>query len=194
MKLIKIFSLSLLTLIIWLIVDQYFFCPYYSFPNPVAFEGKQLYNPYRDIDSGSWYKCNFHAHTNAWAGMTNGEASTADVWNNYDSLGYSVHCISDYQKIDRSFSDQKNYVPAYEHGYNCRKTHQLVLGDKHIKWQDFFFPQTLSNKQSIINTLKQNDSDVVILNHPQLKNGYSCKDVLYLANYQCMEVLNPSVN
>ena len=193
MKAIRLILLFLCTLVIWFAVNQYFFCPSYNFPAPAPFKGSQLYNPYAYMDSGCWHKCNFHAHSNAWKGLTNGDDSASTIWKKYDLLGYSVHCVSEYQQINESFHNSINYIPAYEHGFNLRKTHQLVLGDDHISWLDYFFPQTLSNKQRVLNVLKQNDSNIVVLNHPQLKKGYSPDELRYLTNYQCMEVLNASV-
>jgi hypothetical protein len=194
MKILRFFLLLFFTGISWLFVRQYFFCPQFSFTAGIPFSGNQLYNPYAGIDSGIWAKCNFHAHSNAWKGLTNGHGVAADVWNAYDSLGYTIHCVSDYEEINKSFSDKKNYVPVYEHGYNIRKTHELVVGAREVKWLDYFFPQTLSNKQDILNKLTDDTDNIVILGHPALRNGFKASDLKYLANYRCMEVLNPSVS
>ncbi len=115
MKIFKGIILLFLTLIIWMIVSQYFFCPYYYFPKPESFRGQQFFNPYDGLDPGSWYKCNFHAHSNSWGGLTNGKGSGKTVWNSYDSFGYSIHCVSEYQKVDTTFRKKENYIPAYEH-------------------------------------------------------------------------------
>lgn len=191
MKMLKLSGLLFITCVIWLAVRQYFFCPRLSFSEPHAFTGSKLYNPYESIDSNDWIKCNFHAHTDAWNSLTNGHGTAEDVWRIYDSLGYSVHCVSEYHKINDSFSQRKNYLPAYEHGYNIRKTHQLVLGSNNVEWLDYLFPQSRSNKQWMLTKLTQNKNNVVILAHPALRNGYSIEDMKYLDDYHCMEVLNP---
>jgi hypothetical protein len=191
--LLKKILLAFLTLVIFLVIDQYLFCPYYKFPRPEPFSGDQLYNPYNDSKPISWGRANFHAHSNAWFGFTNGKGKAADIWNKYDSLGYSIHAISEYQKINEDFKNEINYIPAYEHGFNFKKAHQLILGGHHILWSDYIFPQTLSNKQNILNRLNNDDSSILILNHPRLRKAYSCDDLTYLANYQCLEVLNPTV-
>lgn len=193
MKSLKILLLSFITTAIVAAVAQYFFCPQYSFPEPSAFEGGQLYNPYMGIDTSFWRKCNFHAHSNAWMGITNGRGNADSIWERYASFGYSVNSVSDYQKINTAFNNKENYISAYEHGYNIRKTHQLVIGSNQVKWLDYFFPQTLSNKQQVINTLNESDSVIVILNHPGVRRGYSPDELRYLDNYHFMEVLNPSV-
>jgi hypothetical protein len=57
---------------------------------------------------------------------------------------------------------------------------------------DYLFPQTIHNKQDVLNHLKEAHS-VTILNHPELKKGYLDSDFQSLSGYDCMEVLNPSV-
>ncbi len=137
----------------YIIINQYFFCPRFSFKASRPFSGKEFYNPYAFISENDWIKCNFHAHTNAWKGFTNGKGTAADIYHSYDSMKYAVHCISDYEKIDTSFSHKPGFIPAYEHGYNLNKTHQLVLGSHKVCWKDYFFPQTLNNKQHCIEVL-----------------------------------------
>jgi hypothetical protein len=175
----------------YIFVNQYFFCPNFSFKTLQPFSGKEFYNPYASINENDWVKCNFHAHTKVWKGFTNGKGTATDIYHAYDSMKYAVHCISDYEKIDTSFSHEPGFIPAYEHGYNLNKTHQLVLGSHEICWTDYLFPQTLNNKQRILNYLSSDPGNVVIINHPANRNGYFPSDFKYLTNYDCMEVLNP---
>jgi hypothetical protein len=106
-------------------------------------------------------------------------------------LGYDVSCVSDYHKINDAYRDEPNYIPSYEHGYNILKTHQLVLGGDDIVFLDYFFPQTLSNKQDILNKIGSDAASAVIINHPSIRNGYKEEDFKYLNNYHCMEVVSP---
>lgn len=190
MKVIKIFFLFIATLIVWQAVNQYLFCPSYSFTINKPFSGNQWYDPYSTISSGQWIKANFHAHVKAWGGIANGHGTPADVWKGYDSLGYKVHAISNYHNIDEDFKDSANYVSAYEHGYNIKKTHQLVIGGTKVVWLDYIFPQTLSNKQHLLNKLK-NRNNIIFTNHPGMRNGYTDDDMRHLTNYDCIEILNP---
>src|SRR5260370_28216129 len=160
-----------LSFILWIIVSQYFFCPQFSFKASAPFSGKLLYNPYESIHINNWEKCNFHAHTRAWGGLTNGKGTAADIYHVYDSMNYAVHCVSNYEEIDRTFSNTPGFIPAYEHGYGMQKTHQLVLGSKKVYLNDYLFPQTLSNKQNIINCLSSDPDNVVIINPPANRNG-----------------------
>ncbi len=192
MKILRFFSLLLATILLWFAVQQYFFCPRFSYNEPVPFSGDRLYNPYVNSDSSCWIKCNFHAHSNAWHGFTNGHGTSTEIQKIYDSLGYAVHLISDYQKIDTSNEEAANYVPAYEHGYNIRKTHELVMGDQHVTWLDYLFPQTLCNKQQILNKLSADENNLVVINHPDVRDAFRKSDFKYLCHYNCMEVISPS--
>ena len=191
MNLLRLLLVIFISVILYIIVSQYFFCPRFSFKASQPFSGKEVYNPYDLMNADDWIKCNFHAHTNAWKGFTNGKGTASDIYHAYDSMKYAVHCISDYQKINTSFSHTPGFIPAYEHGYNSTKTHQLVLGSHKICWVDYFFPQSLSNKQRVLDCLSSDSNNVVIINHPANRNGYSASDFKYLTNYNCIEVLNP---
>ena len=191
MNWLRLLLFFFISFIFYIIINQYFFCPRFSFKASRPFSGKEFYNPYAFISKNDWIKCNFHAHTNAWKGFTNGKGTAADIYHTYDSMKYAVHCISDYEKIDTSFSHKPGFIPAYEHGYNLNKTHQLVLGSHKVCWKDYFFPQTLNNKQRILNCLSSDSGNVVIINHPANLNGYSPSDFKFLTNYDCIEVLNP---
>lgn len=182
-----------LSCLVWVVISQYFFCPQFIFADPKPFSGNNIYNPYASFDSNKWVKCNFHAHSNAWSGITNGHGSSKDIHQAYDSLGYGIFSVSDYQKINKAGIENTNYISAYEHGFGLEKTHQLVLGDSAVCWTEFLLPQTLSNKQYILNRLSVNKSNVITLNHPAMRNGYTPEDLKYLSGYHCIEVLNPCV-
>lgn len=171
-----------------LVVNQYLFCPQYDFPEPHPFSGSLIYNPYEGQDSFRWKKCNFHTHTTSWFGLTNGKASAADAWRIYDSLGYAIHCISNYHNIDHYNNAQPNYIEAYEHGYGILKNHQNVLGTTNVVWGDYLLPQTLANKQHIISLLHTSDSMVIVINHPENRYAYNADDMKFLSGYNCMEL------
>nr|WP_295932504.1 hypothetical protein [uncultured Dyadobacter sp.] len=192
MKAPRIALIVLSTLALWLVVIQFFFCPRYEFRAPTPFQGPVVANPYESAAPSQWIKCNFHAHARAWSGVTNGHGTPSDVHKAYQELGYGVHCVSNYHHIDSTGQGQSGYLSAYEHGYNILKTHQLVLGSKQVTWLDYIFPQTPDNKQHLLNALSE-PGNLVILNHPALRRGYTPEDLALLTNYDCMEVLNPSV-
>lgn len=195
MKVFRFLLFLLLSVIVFLIIDQYLFCPIYSFAPSRPFSGDSVYNPYSAITNGNWVKGNFHAHAHSWQGVTNGKGTAADIHRVYSQLGYGVHAVSNYESIDTTLQLSPAYISAYEHGYNLLKTHQLVLGAKAVCFKDYLLPQTISNKQDIINRIHQTDSDAFIsINHPALRNGYTENDFTKLTQYNCMEVLNPAAN
>lgn len=188
----RIALIVFLTLIVWQLLSQFFFCTQFSFKASSPFKGKIIYNPYESLRADDWLKCNFHAHARAWGGLTNGKGTAKDIHHAYDSLNYNIHCVSNYHSIDTTSITKSNYISAYEHGYNILKIHQLALGAKQVCWLDYIFPQTLSNKQNILNYLASDTNTLIVLNHPAMRKGYAEKDFSYLTNYHCMEVLNPA--
>lgn len=172
-----------------LLILQYVVNSKYSFPEPHPFKGDHIYNPYRNIDNMKWSKANFHAHTRLYLGITDGYLnSTHHLDSLYRYFGYNIFNISNYQNINTYESKNRWYVPVYEHGFSYYKSHQLVLNGKKVSWLDYIFRQTLSNKQYIINTLKQDTSVVLTIVHPLFRKAYSHNDFKYLSNYDCLEI------
>jgi len=182
----------LLFFIFWLMllgtVNQYFFCPQYLFIPPSPFQGSNIYNPYEGEEFTDWKKCNFHAHVRAWMGLTYGTSTSAIAMATYDSLGYHVRCISNYQRIDTYGSEQTNYLATYEHGYGILKHHQTILGASKVVWKDYIWPQTLSNKQHILKKLRNTDSSHIIINHPANRNSYRADNFKWLRGYDYIEI------
>jgi hypothetical protein len=175
---------------VWLIADQYVISPTYAFEASKPFSGDSIHNPYRNYVAAEWTLANLHAHTSSWFGFTNGKGDANDVYEAYDSMGYGIHLISEYQKISKHGDSSASYISAYEHGFNIPKGHQLALGNRQVTWKDYLFPQTLSNKQDILNRLASDEGNVVVINHPGMRLGYKPTDFKFLSNYDCMEVLN----
>ena len=186
----KVFFVILVLIIITLIL-QYVVNPKYDFPEPRAFHGDYIYNPYKGIDSSKWEKGNFHVHTRAYYGVTNGKVNSNKYLDSiYRYFGYGIIGISDYQKINRYESPNKWFVPEYEHGYTYYKTHQLVLNASKVSWLDYFFYQTLNNKQFIINRFKKDPDIVLTIPHPFLRQAYTFEEFRRLSNYNCLEICN----
>jgi hypothetical protein len=187
-----VIGLSLPVFMLWKCVDQYVLCPRYTFADPKPFQGSIIVNPYSNSNLADVSVANFHAHTNSWSGLTNGKGNAADIYRRYDSLGHTFHAVSQYHHIDTFRSNESNYVPAYEHGYNIKKTHQLVIGAKQVLWKEFIFPQTIHNKQEVLINLAKDTSNIVVLNHPAIRDGYTTADLKKLHYYDYIELLNPS--
>lgn len=190
------YFLYLIIAFIGFLVAMNIFVPVYVFDEPVPFHGNYLHNPYQDIDSTYWKCCNFHGHTRQYAGVTNGRANGNAVYDSmYRLFGYDHVGISDYNKVN-GYEDGRDpgFIPGYEHGYNVWKTHQVCLGTKKVRRIDYFFYQTLSHKQHMLNKLAEQNR-VVAVAHPSFVEGsYNIRDMKYLSNYKLLEVLNGFVN
>jgi hypothetical protein len=173
---------------LFLIFLQYGTAPVYHFPPAIPFHGDSLFNPYANLN-GKWLKANFHAHGNVWGGMTNGANSTEHVVEQYRRMGYDIVGISNYQSIYKRDNSDSSLIANYEHGYGLMKNHQLNINVREVKWIDFILPQTLNQKQYVLNCLA--DSGVVVaIAHPRLRDAYSLADMERLTNYTCMEVVS----
>ncbi len=176
-------------IIITVCIIIYLPCEIYNFKPVQKFSGNHLYNPYRNF-SGEWQKTNFHAHSIAWDGFTNGKQSPQVIINSYKQKGYDYACVSNYESLVKE-DEQPNSINVYEHGYNISKTHHLVIMPQKVCYEDFPLFQFASSKQFIINKLNV-DAKVVALPHPDIRNGYTDKDLKKLTGYNLMEVLNHS--
>lgn len=163
----------------------------YKFPEPHPFSGEYLYNPYCNIDTSEWKISNFHAHTHRFTGIRDTTLKNSRYLDSlYAYLGYDIISISDYQMINTYENKNSLYIPVYEHGYQYFKNHQLVINAGKVSWVDYFFRQTLNNKQFVINSLKKDTSVLVTIVHPILRKAYSINDFKYLTNYNCLEAVN----
>lgn len=167
----------------------YLMAPVYEFSGPQPFKGNKLYNPYAKMEKGQWKLYNFQVQSKAWGGLTNGRTNSNLLIDSiYGELGFDHVATSDYQKINKYGQQKKSYIPTYEHGYNLFRTHQVCIGAEDVLWIDFVLFQTLSMKQWIIDLLNEN-SEIVVLAHPLLNNGYTLENLKYLTNYGMIEVL-----
>ena len=181
--------LAIILLAASFLLVPYLVSPVYDFAEPRAFSGEKYYNPYQKVDS-VWKVCNFHAHSKSWGGLTDGKNTRIDlIFELYQKMGYSHIGISNYQKITQIEKENSLSIPAYEHGLNIKKRHHLCLGTDKVSWLDFFFFQTLSHKQFVLNKLKPT-ADFLVINHPKFSNSFEEDDFTYLSNYDAIEVLN----
>ncbi|RLD59600.1 MAG: hypothetical protein DRJ05_06165 [Bacteroidetes bacterium] len=177
-------------LILIIVAINYITSPIYKFKEGIPFSGATIYNPYAGMEGKNWRKANFQIQSYAWKGITSGRGnSNGEIYSRYKSLGYDIIATSDYQKINRYKENEPWYIPVYEHGYGIRKHHQVLIGSNKVLWKDFPIFQTLSNKQHILNLLRE-ENELVIIAHPKLRDAYSPDNMKYLGNYDGIEVLN----
>ncbi|PSR11183.1 MAG: hypothetical protein DA408_02590 [Bacteroidetes bacterium] len=186
---IKILS-SITCLALLAIGGLYAFTRLYDFPESQPFSGDQLYNPYLGIAGVDPLKCNWHAHTTAWGGLTNGHDSGPEMIAAYTGRGYDITGISNYHDIDEHLKHTNRlYMPNYEHGYNVFKAHKLALNAARVSYLDFPLFQLPSHKQHILELLNDNGATPIIA-HPEFLHGHSLYDLKHLVNYSLLEVLN----
>lgn len=188
----KLFKGFLLLIILFLLfmLSNHLIAPKYKFPAITAFQGNTFYNPYSNLDSLSWHRSNFHMHSHAWGGITNGKGTEDHhVWKVYKELGFSSIGISNYQNINTLNKDSAFYIPVYEHGYGIYKNHHLCLGAKKVVWFDMPYKQTLSQKQYMLDRLRPH-TEFISINHPSFFGGFSPEDFSYLTGYDFIEALN----
>ena len=158
----------------------------YDFPEPRAFSGQALFNPYERL-VGTWHRANLHAHGRPWAGLTTGEQTAEELVSAYRGIGYAMPGISDYQHI--AAHPGTDTMPIYEHGYNVGKRHQLAVGARGVVWFDFPLWQSVGQQQLIIDLVGK-QSDLVAIAHPEGRDAYSTSDMQRLTGYHLLEVVN----
>ena len=161
--------LLLLVLLIFVAAIQYITCPIYEFKEASPFAGSLIYNPYVAIDDTHWRKANFQVQSYAWKGITADRKNTNE--NNfevYKSLGHDIIATSDYHKINKCCCEDLSYLPVYEHGYNIKKNHQMLIGAESILWRNYLFFQTIHNKQHILNLLRKDKNELIYIAHPKI--------------------------
>lgn len=190
-KIIKYLLPGIFVFILFTLIFQYVVNVKYTFPEPHAFKGEYLYNPYKGMDKTKWRIANFHAHSRTFFENTEKTGrSLHDLDSLYRYFGYSIISLSNYQYINLYENKNEWFVPVYEHGFQYYKNHQLVLNAKKVNWQDFPFRQTLNNKQFIIDQLKKDKTVIVSIVHPIYREAYSLNDFKYLSNYNLLEIAN----
>ena len=179
---------SALTVLALVLALPYACAPVYHFADARPFSGDRFYNPYASMDAPAWKRANLHAHGRAWAGVTSARQSDAEVAAAYRANGYDLAVISDYQRIAPPPTSD---LPAYEHGYNAGKHHQLGLGARQVAWFDLPLWQGTNQKQYVINQVSAG-ADLVAICHPAALQGYAYGDdeLAKLSGYQLMEVVN----
>lgn len=182
---------TLVAFIVFLLALSYYQSIIYNFDEPERFSGNSFYNPYKEWNSGDVYKANFHAHSAAWSGLTNGHNTPEEILEHYKREGYKIAGLSNYHEIKRTSLKGLINLPMYEHGCNIRKTHKLAIGAKKVSYLDFPLWQNTSQKQLVINNIKKNDGLVAIA-HPNNRDGHTLHDIKYLSDYDFIEVMSPS--
>ncbi|MCP9757331.1 hypothetical protein EGI26_19390 [Lacihabitans sp. CCS-44] len=181
---------SLFALLTLALVALYYQSEIFSFSQTPINRPSSFYNPYQNWIKKKTLKANFHAHGQAWGGITNGHNSDDEIIKEYKKLGFSIAAVSNYHSISKINDTSLLYIPCYEQGFNVSKTHLLAIDATEAYNLDFPLGQSLSQKQTRILNLKKTAS-LVALTHPGLGEGFNTQDLKYLKGYDLMEVLSP---
>lgn len=166
----------------------YALAPVYEFPPPRSFAGTHWYNPYDVPSLSAWHVANFHAHSIAWRGLTNGHQPPAAVRAAYRQMGAQVIGVSNYHTVDSTGLDS-TFIGSYEYGYSIPKTHRLALGAREVNWIDFVFGATTSQKQWVLDRLRPTTA-LSVINHPVMRHGHTVDDLRALGNYDLIEAMS----
>jgi len=173
--------ITLLSASVLFILSFYCQTTLYSFPYTEKFSGNAFYNPYGHISSQT-LTANFHAHTRAYGGATNGDNSFSEMKDFYRQRGIDMAAISNYFRASPG-----EEIQVYEHGINLSKTHQLAINADGELYFDYALYQNTSQKQDIISRLRKKGALVVIA-HPNMRNGHTPEDMTRLAEYHFTEI------
>jgi hypothetical protein len=162
--------------------------PIYDFDKASPFQGTDIYNPYRNLDTVvGWKRANFHTHTRV-DGLTNEcEYWPDEVLKRYEDLGYDIVSFSNHNKLTNHPRGEEFQVDLYEHGYNLFKFHKLAFGADKVWSFDHILPILASQKQYQIERLAKG-ADIVQLNHPLRTPTLSKSQLELLAGYKLIEL------
>lgn len=173
--------LTVLSALVLFILSFYCQTTLYSYPDTERFSGPAFYNPYQQIP-GTALTANFHAHTSAYGGATNGDNSLEEMKDCYSRRGIDVAAISNYFQATPGED-----LRVYEHGINLSKTHKLAINPAGELYFDYAVYQNTSQKQDIISRLRKKDALVVVA-HPNMRNGHTLEDMTHLVEYHFTEI------
>ena len=162
--------------------------PIYRFDDPAPFEGPDIFNPYRNLDTAlCWKRANFHTHTRVDGIFNECEYYPAEVYDALAEFGYDIVTFSNHNRLTTHPFDPSLQVNVYEHGYNLFKYHKLVFGSPEVNRFDHLLPLFAFQKQFQIDMLGK-DSDFIQLNHPLRTTGTSRRQMERLNGYRIMEL------
>lgn len=162
--------------------------PVYKFDDPAPFEGPDIFNPYRNLDTVlCWKRANFHTHTRVDGIFNECEYYPAEVYDALEKFGYDIVTFSNHNRLTVHPFDPSLQVNVYEHGYNLFKYHKLVFGSDKVNRFDHLLPLFAFQKQFQLDLLGK-DSDLIQLNHPLRTDALSRPQMEKLGGYRIMEL------
>lgn len=160
--------------------------PIYNFAEPQPFSGPDIYDPYRDLDTITpWRRVNLHTHTRVEGPLNECEYGPEEVLRRYDAFDYDYVGISNHNEITPHPEDVGPTI--YEHGYNTRNFHKLVIGSDHVNRFDAIVPLFTSQLQWQLDMLKE-EGVLLQVNHPRRTTLFSEEALQALSGYHIIEL------
>lgn len=183
---LRIFAGFLLVLLFIVLLTE--ISPVYRFSDPQPFSGRDIFNPYRNLDTTfCWKRANFHTHTQVEGIFNECHHTPQDVYDSLERFGYDIVTFSNHNELTPHPFDSSLQVNVYEHGYNFFKYHKLVFGCDRVIHFDNLLPLFVFQKQFQLDYLGK-DSDFIQMNHPFRTGGTSEGQMRRLTGYRIMEL------
>jgi hypothetical protein len=160
--------------------------PFYEFAPSEPFRGEQWYNPSAGYTGGGLV-ANFHAHSEAWGGLTFGSTPRHALYAMYKERGYDVIGISDYMSLSAPDAPGDLWVSTYEHGFTPGRHHHTVIGADAVTWFDYPGGSSTRQKQHVLDLLRPH-APFLVINHPTKAESFSIADMERLSGYDAVEV------
>lgn len=163
------------------------FSTIYDFAPPTPFAGNDIFNPYAEFDPNvAWKRTSLHTHTRVEGPLNECNFTASETVDKYRDFGYDIVGISNHNEIT-PHPDQTLDIGIYEHGYNLRNFHKLVIGTERVNHFDALYPLSASQAQHQLDML-DDECEVLQLNHPSRSNLLDSACLTKIGGYNIMEL------
>lgn len=163
------------------------FSAIYDFAEPTPFSGDDIFNPYADFNpSIAWKRTSLHTHTRVEGPLNECDLTAEQTVAKYRDFGYDIVGISNHNEITHN-PDTTQDIGIYEHGYNLRNFHKLVIGTESVNHFDALYPIWASQAQHQLTTL-EDECEVLQLNHPSRSALLDSACLAKIGGYDIMEL------
>lgn len=163
------------------------FSAIYTFSPAAPFSGEDVFNPYADFDPNiEWKRTSLHTHTRVEGILNECDFTTEETVNKYIDFGYDIVGISNHNEITPNPNSMQD-IGIYEHGYNLRNFHKLVIGTERVNRFDALYPISASQAQYQLDMLSD-ECRVLQLNHPSRSALLDSARLTKIGGYDIMEL------
>lgn len=172
-KLINNFVFYVGLLVFVVLALYYLWAPRYYFPQTDVFFGKNIYNPYKDVESAEWQKAGLYTFP-AWYRDAMERLSGNDRYYEVDEYYYDTVLY---------LANQAFYQNGSTYSQGLFHDDHIVIGCNKIEWTDYPFIRGIHNKQHRINKIRSHGCLLYIKpsvffddyqpDHPRLLRNYN---------------------